>query len=85
MSQCRQEIGTEEHVKQFITPRQLCKELGLSLPSVYRGLRAGQIPGVLIGERWIIRREWFDEWVENATKRKMTAADATSAVMEGEE
>lgn len=67
--------------QQFITTRELCEELGLSLPSVYKALEEGKIPGVQLGRRWVIRREWFDEWVSEVAKGHRPAAEVTKELV----
>jgi excisionase family DNA binding protein len=44
----------------------LARELGISRQSAYAGLRAGTIPGIRLGKRFIIPRAAIDQWLKSA-------------------
>lgn len=45
------------------TVPEVAKLLGISRPTVYAQLAAGQIPARRIGRRWIIARHRFNVWL----------------------
>jgi excisionase family DNA binding protein len=42
------------HRKRTITPRETADELSMSMGSVYRALKSGEIPSVRIGGKYLI-------------------------------
>ncbi len=46
-----------------LKPTDVAKELGISLPLVYRQLRAGNIPSIKLGDRFLIPRDAFNKWL----------------------
>ena len=46
-------------------PEQLRIELGVSRATVYKGLRAGTIPSIRLGKRYIIPRAAIQKWLES--------------------
>jgi len=49
--------------KRVIFPEDIAQETGLGLNLVYRLLRAGKIPHVKAGDRYLISRENFEKWL----------------------
>ena len=45
---------------------ELAAELGISRQSVYTGLRAGTIPSIRLGKRFVIPRAAIAEWLRSA-------------------
>jgi len=52
----------------------LARELGLSQAVVYRELRAGRIPSIRCGRRFILPRSAIRAWLETAGKSLQPAA-----------
>ena len=50
----------------YRTVDDLARELGLSRQVVYRELRAGRIPSIRLGRRFVIPRTAVQEWLRNA-------------------
>lgn len=50
----------------YRTVDDLARELGLSRQVVYRELRAGRIPSIRLGRRFVIPRAAVQEWLRNA-------------------
>lgn len=50
----------------YRTVDDLALELGLSRQVVYRELRAGRIPSIRLGRRFVIPRAAVQEWLRNA-------------------
>ena len=50
----------------YRTVDDLAVELGLSRQVVYRELRAGRIPSIRLGRRFVIPRAAVQEWLRNA-------------------
>lgn len=46
----------------FLTPQEVAAVLRLSLPTVFRRLREGSIPGFLIGRKWRIRKDQIESF-----------------------
>ena len=45
---------------------ELAKELKLGLSNTYRGLSDGTIPGIRIGNRWVLPKAAIREWLKSA-------------------
>lgn len=48
----------------IITPNEAAKILRCSLRLIYRQLKAGRIPSVRLGDRYLIPRIAFNKWLE---------------------
>ena len=48
------------------TPEEVAKMLGLHLNSVYSMLKRGALPGRKVGNKWLISKKQFDEWLDGA-------------------
>jgi excisionase family DNA binding protein len=61
--------------------KEACKRLRISMPSIYRGMRAGRIPYVLVGSRRAITRPVMKRLLRNGVgpfsrgKKPTAAAD----------
>ena len=49
------------------TVREAAALLHLSIGSTYAAIRAGEIPSRRVGNRWIIPRRRFDDWLNSET------------------
>lgn len=49
--------------RKTVTPDELAEELGISRGKVYENLRAGLIPHVRLGRRFVIPRIAVDRWL----------------------
>jgi excisionase family DNA binding protein len=47
------------------TPKQVAEKLGVSLRFVYRKLKDKSIPGIHLGDRWLIPINSFNKWLNN--------------------
>ncbi len=47
-----------------ISPGEAAAALGVSLTLVYEMARSGRLPSFKVGNRWLISRRQFGEWVE---------------------
>ncbi len=45
---------------------ELAQDLGISRQSAYSGIRAGTIPAIRLGKRFIIPRSAVQEWLKSA-------------------
>lgn len=52
--------------KKVLTVDEAAKELGVSRNLIYRQVRAGTIPSVRLGDRWLISRISLDRFLEGA-------------------
>jgi excisionase family DNA binding protein len=50
--------------RQVLSPEEVARMLGLHLNSVYSMLKAGSIPGVRAGRRWLISKRRFEAWLD---------------------
>jgi excisionase family DNA binding protein len=61
----------------YLTPEDLQRELRLSMSTVYRILRSGELPHVRFRRKIRVRREVFDQWCkaaeESSVKESPTA------------
>lgn len=58
-------------VKSVLTPAEVSENLGLSLRLVYRQMKAGVIPSVKVGDRFLIPKVQYERWLsgeQNNTK-----------------
>ncbi len=49
--------------KPYLTPEDLRELLPYSLPVIYRELKAGTIPSIRLGRRYMIPTAAFDAWL----------------------
>ncbi len=49
------------------TPEEVARMLGLHLNSVYAMLKAGDIPAVRVGRKWLISKRRFDAWFDGGS------------------
>ncbi len=56
-------------VKKVLSVDDVAKELGLNRNTIYRQVRAGLIPSVKVGDRYLIPRSAFDKWLECQPKQ----------------
>lgn len=52
--------------KTYASVDELAKDLGIGRAAAYSALRAGRIPSIRIGKRFVIPREAVRRWLENA-------------------
>jgi excisionase family DNA binding protein len=50
--------------KSVYTPKEVAEKLGVSLSFVYRKLKDKSIPGIHLGDRWLIPISSFSKWLE---------------------
>ncbi len=55
---------------QWLTPKEIVAELGVHYDSFRRKLRRGEGPKFKrYGARYLIRRDWYDKWIEEDNKK----------------
>lgn len=59
---------------QVYTVAEVQAMLGLSRGTTYAMLRAGEIPALQLGARWVIPRNRFHAWLDGCTKEAITPA-----------
>ncbi len=52
-----------ETEKAVLTPYEVADKLGLSLRCVYKQLKAGVIPCVKVGDKYLIPKSAFERWL----------------------
>jgi len=50
---------------------ELARELGLGRLTVYAALRAGTIPSIRVGKRYVLPRAAIAEWLKNAGQMRV--------------
>lgn len=54
---------------QWLTPKEICAELGVHYDAFRRKLRRGEGPKFKrYGARYLIKKDWFDKWIEEDSK-----------------
>lgn len=61
--------------KSVLKPHEVGKLMGIHPKTVILRIKAGEIPGEKIGNRWYIHKPWFEAWQrgEAAATRKQAA------------
>ncbi len=55
---------------QFLTPKEIVAEMGVSYDTFMRKLRRGEGPKYKrYGARYLIRKEWYKNWIEEDAKK----------------
>lgn len=57
---------------EMIEPEEACAALKCTLPTLQAELRAGRLPGLKIGQEWVIPRQAFFEVVNQRAKAEAT-------------
>ena len=63
----------------FLTTEEVLQYLQLNLKTVYRLVKAGQLPAVRVGRQWRFRRRDIDAWLAAATRPQAIAAPGSRA------
>jgi len=58
--------------KKVLTPADVAQTLGVNRKTVYDELKAGRIPHVKMGDKYIIGRVAFDRWLEGNQVSKVS-------------
>ena len=58
---------TKEASAIYASVEDLARELGISRHTAYAGLRAGRIPAIRLGRRYILPRAAITKWLESVT------------------
>ena len=58
-------MATETVPRLTLSIEDVCRKLNIGRNLVYKGLKAGQIPAMQIGAKWIISERRFNEWLNN--------------------
>lgn len=54
--------------KEILTPEEAAGYLRVHPQTVYRGLRAGTLPGAKVGDQWRLRKADLDEYLKGRTR-----------------
>ncbi len=57
--------------KKVLTPEEVARQLGISRNLVYDELRAGKIPHVKVGDRYLIPCSAFEKWLLECNHNKL--------------
>ncbi len=68
---------------EVMTPEDAAEYLRVHPQTVYRKLRAGEMPGAKIGDQWRIRRADLDEYLKGGRQSATTRGRAASSPKEG--
>lgn len=63
-------------MKARITPKEVAKRLNVGTRAVYEMLEQGILPGIRLGQRWLITRHAYEHWEMTCGMR--TTADGAS-------
>ena len=63
----------------FLTTEEVLQYLQLNLKTVYRLVKAGQLPAVRVGRQWRFRRRDIDAWLAAAARPQAIAAPGSRA------
>lgn len=50
--------------------------LGISISSVYKGINSGEIPSVKVGQRILVPKKMFDEWLSKRQAKESRKSGA---------
>jgi excisionase family DNA binding protein len=50
--------------QRFLTPKEVADLVRSGRKTIYLALHSGELHGVRAGGKWIIRRDWVDEWLK---------------------
>ena len=55
---------------EFMSTKELQKELGISKTTAYSLVQSGEVPSIKIGRSYRIPREMFEAWVKDKARTK---------------
>src|SRR3954453_8719873 len=64
----------------FLTTEEVLEYLQVNLRTVYRLIKAGQIPGGRVGRQWRFRKRDIDVWLESQRPRNLRPAAAAAKI-----
>jgi excisionase family DNA binding protein len=56
--------------EEYLSRRQVAQETGLSLVTIDRYIKSGELPVVQIGRRILIKRSSLDDWLSSRERRR---------------
>lgn len=62
-----------EEAEKVLSVESVAKKLGLNRNTIYREVRAGRIPSVRVGDRYLIPKAAFEKWLECQPKTQQPA------------
>ena len=65
----------------FLTTEEVLQYLQLNLKTVYRLVKAGQLPAVRVGRQWRFRRRDIDAWLANASRTQAVSSHGGPATV----
>ena len=63
----------------LLTVEEVAELLKLSIPTIQRKIRAGELPAIKIGRFWRIPKKDFEKWLENKKSGGVRNAEKDSA------
>ena len=58
----REDADYEEHINEFLTPREVMELLAIGKNTFYKMAQSGQLPAFRIGRQWRVRRADLDRF-----------------------
>jgi excisionase family DNA binding protein len=59
-----------DNTKRVLTPEEVAQELGCCRKTIYAELKAGKIPSVKIGDKWLIPVVAFETWLKECNQSR---------------
>ena len=60
-----------------ITVEEVARRLNIGRQTVYAMLERGMLPGIRLGQRWLITRHAYEQWERTCGMRSDSALDTT--------
>src|SRR5689334_23289464 len=75
-------LRCESAMNARMTPQNVAKRLNIGTRAVYKMLEEGVLPGIRIGQRWLITRHAYEQWESTCGMR--TKVDGSLAGLSGQ-
>jgi excisionase family DNA binding protein len=59
----------------LLNAQQVCEKLRLSMPTVRKALKSGDIPGRKIGQKWFVSQEALEKLISTPTQPQSGTAE----------
>ena len=53
----REDADYEEHINEFLTPREVMELLAIGKNTFYKMVQSGQLPAFRVGKQWRVKKE----------------------------
>ena len=67
-------------MKARMTPQEVAQRLNIGTRAVYRMLEQGILPGIRLGQRWLITRHAYEEWEKTCGLRAVPDAPVATGL-----